>query len=83
MLADIEEHPHTSKVRIPRITAVPELRVVAAAPINQDAESQFYLQMIEQLKYLTGIQDSIMMKDSIGMLDSIVMKYLTGMQDSI
>ncbi|KAA6377704.1 MAG: hypothetical protein EZS28_026769 [Streblomastix strix] len=35
MLADIEEHPHTSKVRIPRITAVPELRVVAAAPNNQ------------------------------------------------
>ncbi|KAA6382483.1 MAG: hypothetical protein EZS28_021991 [Streblomastix strix] len=35
MLADIEEHPHTSKVRIPRITAVPELRVVAAASNNQ------------------------------------------------
>ncbi|KAA6390020.1 MAG: hypothetical protein EZS28_014453, partial [Streblomastix strix] len=36
MLADIEEHPHTSKVRIPNFTAVPELRVVAAAPNNQE-----------------------------------------------
>ncbi|KAA6394661.1 MAG: hypothetical protein EZS28_009813 [Streblomastix strix] len=35
MLADIEEHPHVSKVQIPNITAVPEQRVVAAAPNNQ------------------------------------------------
>ncbi|KAA6396016.1 MAG: hypothetical protein EZS28_008455, partial [Streblomastix strix] len=43
MLADIEEHPHTSKVRIPNITAEPELRVVAAAPNNLVSPVHNYL----------------------------------------
>ncbi|KAA6376389.1 MAG: hypothetical protein EZS28_028085 [Streblomastix strix] len=60
MLVDIEEtyglnstkHPHTSKVRIPRITAVPELRVVAAASNNQGKYKK------KEKKALLLLQDS-------------------------
>ncbi|KAA6367043.1 MAG: hypothetical protein EZS28_037430, partial [Streblomastix strix] len=51
MLADIEDHRHSSKVRIPRITVVPELRVVAAAPNNQGKPLGLTIQLLYTIYY--------------------------------